>query len=84
MIPLASARLARSPAMAPNGSQVPGGLIPGRLRYQRAGERVCAEIEVGQLDLGIVMVVAVATVAGSLLADIGYAVLDPWVRYVSS
>jgi peptide/nickel transport system permease protein len=34
--------------------------------------------------LGIVMVVAVATVAGSLLADIGYAVLDPRVRYVSS
>jgi peptide/nickel transport system permease protein len=31
--------------------------------------------------LGIGLVVAVATVAGSLLADIGYAVLDPRVRY---
>jgi ABC-type dipeptide/oligopeptide/nickel transport system permease component len=28
--------------------------------------------------------VAVATVVGSLLADIAYAVLDPRVRYVSS
>jgi peptide/nickel transport system permease protein len=34
--------------------------------------------------LGITMVVAVATVVGSLLADITYAVLDPRVRYVSS
>jgi peptide/nickel transport system permease protein len=34
--------------------------------------------------LGITMVVAVATVVGSLLADIAYAVLDPRVRYVSS
>ncbi len=34
--------------------------------------------------LGIVVVVAVATVVGSLLADIAYAVLDPRVRYVSS
>jgi peptide/nickel transport system permease protein len=33
--------------------------------------------------LGIVIVVAVATVVGSLLADIAYAVLDPRVRYVS-
>ena len=33
--------------------------------------------------LGITMVVAVATVVGSLLADIAYAVLDPRVRYVS-
>jgi peptide/nickel transport system permease protein len=33
--------------------------------------------------LGIVMVVAVATVIGSLLADIAYAALDPRVRYVS-
>jgi ABC-type dipeptide/oligopeptide/nickel transport system permease component len=29
------------------------------------------------------MVVAVATVVGSLLADVAYAVLDPRVRYVS-
>jgi peptide/nickel transport system permease protein len=34
--------------------------------------------------LGITVVVAVATVVGSLLADIAYAVLDPRVRYVSS
>jgi peptide/nickel transport system permease protein len=33
--------------------------------------------------LGITVVVALATVAGSLLADIAYAVLDPRVRYVS-
>lgn len=33
--------------------------------------------------LGITLVVAVATVVGSLLADIAYAVLDPRVRYVS-
>ncbi len=32
--------------------------------------------------LGFIIVVAVATVAGSLLADIAYAVLDPRVRYV--
>ncbi len=32
--------------------------------------------------LGITVVVAVATVAGSLLADIAYAMLDPRVRYV--
>ncbi len=32
--------------------------------------------------LGITMVVTAATVAGSLLADIAYAVLDPRVRYV--
>lgn len=32
--------------------------------------------------LGVVLVVGVATVLGSLLADIGYAVLDPRVRYV--
>jgi peptide/nickel transport system permease protein len=31
--------------------------------------------------LGFVVVVAVATVAGSLLADVAYAVLDPRVRY---
>jgi len=34
--------------------------------------------------LGVLIVVAIATVAGSLLADIAYAVLDPRVRYVSS
>jgi peptide/nickel transport system permease protein len=34
--------------------------------------------------LGIVVVVAVATVAGSLVADVLYAILDPRVRYVSS
>jgi peptide/nickel transport system permease protein len=33
--------------------------------------------------LGILVVVAIATVVGSLLADIAYAVLDPRVRYVS-
>jgi len=33
--------------------------------------------------LGITVVVALATVVGSLLADIAYAVLDPRVRYVS-
>ncbi len=33
--------------------------------------------------LGITVVVAVATVLGSLLADMAYAVLDPRVRYVS-
>lgn len=33
--------------------------------------------------LGFVIVVAIATVVGSLLADIAYAVLDPRVRYVS-
>ncbi len=32
--------------------------------------------------LGFVIVVAIATVVGSLLADIAYAVLDPRVRYV--
>lgn len=32
--------------------------------------------------LGIVLIVAIATVAGSLLADIAYAMLDPRVRYV--
>jgi peptide/nickel transport system permease protein len=34
--------------------------------------------------LGVILVVGVATVAGSMLADIGYAVLDPRVRYVSA
>ena len=31
--------------------------------------------------LGVILVVAVASVIGSLLADIGYAMLDPRVRY---
>jgi peptide/nickel transport system permease protein len=34
--------------------------------------------------LGFIVVVAIATVAGSFLADIAYAVLDPRVRYTSS
>jgi peptide/nickel transport system permease protein len=34
--------------------------------------------------LGFTVVVALATVVGSLLADVAYAVLDPRVRYVSS
>lgn len=34
------------------------------------------------VELGVVLVVGVATVAGSLLADIAYALLDPRVRYV--
>lgn len=33
------------------------------------------------LELGIIVLVGVATVVGSLLADIAYAVLDPRVRY---
>jgi peptide/nickel transport system permease protein len=31
--------------------------------------------------LGITLVVGVATVLGNLLADVGYALLDPRVRY---
>jgi len=34
--------------------------------------------------LGFIIVVALATIVGSLLADIAYAVLDPRVRYVTS
>jgi peptide/nickel transport system permease protein len=34
------------------------------------------------LLIGTVLVAAVATVVGSLLADILYAVLDPRIRYV--
>lgn len=34
--------------------------------------------------LGVVLIVTAAVVAGSLLADIGYATLDPRVRYVRS
>ena len=34
--------------------------------------------------LGFVIVVAVAVVVGSLLADIAYAILDPRVRYTRS
>ncbi len=36
------------------------------------------------VELGVVLLVGVATVAGSLLADIAYAMLDPRVRYVSA
>jgi peptide/nickel transport system permease protein len=32
--------------------------------------------------LGVVLVIGIATVVGSLLADIGYALLDPRVRYI--
>jgi peptide/nickel transport system permease protein len=35
------------------------------------------------IELGVVLVVAVATVVGSLLADVTYAVLDPRIRYGS-
>jgi peptide/nickel transport system permease protein len=34
--------------------------------------------------LGIVLVVAASVVAGNLLADIGYAIVDPRIRYTSS
>jgi len=34
-----------------------------------------------QVLLGITVVTALATILGNLLADIGYAVLDPRVRY---
>jgi peptide/nickel transport system permease protein len=33
------------------------------------------------VELGITVIVGVATVLGSLLADLAYAVLDPRVRY---
>lgn len=33
------------------------------------------------VELGVVLIVALATVVGSLLADVGYAVLDPRIRY---
>jgi peptide/nickel transport system permease protein len=35
------------------------------------------------VELGVVLVTAVATVAGSLLADVSYALLDPRVRYAT-
>jgi peptide/nickel transport system permease protein len=35
------------------------------------------------VELGVVLVVAIATVVGSLLADVAYAVLDPRIRYGS-
>jgi peptide/nickel transport system permease protein len=50
----------------------------GLLFYQQAQKQDYPTL------LGIVVVVAVATVVGSLLADVLYAVLDPRVRYVSS
>jgi len=37
---------------------------------------------IGMALLGVVLVVTASVVAGSLLADIGYVVLDPRVRYV--
>jgi peptide/nickel transport system permease protein len=49
----------------------------GYLFYQQAQKQDYPTL------LGIIVVVAVATVVGSLLADIAYAVLDPRVRYVS-
>jgi peptide/nickel transport system permease protein len=49
----------------------------GLLFYQSAS------VEDYSTLLGITVVVALATVAGSLLADVLYAVLDPRVRYVS-
>jgi len=33
------------------------------------------------LELGVIVVIGLATVVGSLVADIGYAILDPRVRY---
>jgi peptide/nickel transport system permease protein len=33
------------------------------------------------VELGVVLIVALATVVGSLLADVGYALLDPRIRY---
>jgi peptide/nickel transport system permease protein len=32
--------------------------------------------------LAVVLLVGIATVLGNLLADLTYAVLDPWIRYV--
>jgi peptide/nickel transport system permease protein len=49
----------------------------GYLFYQQATKQDYPTL------LGIIVVIAVATVVGSLLADIAYAVLDPRVRYVS-
>jgi len=49
----------------------------GYLFYQQAQKQDYSTL------LGIIVVVALATVVGSLLADIAYAVLDPRVRYVS-
>jgi peptide/nickel transport system permease protein len=34
------------------------------------------------VELGIILIIGVATVTGNALADIGYAILDPRVRYV--
>jgi peptide/nickel transport system permease protein len=50
----------------------------GYLFYQQAQKQDYPTL------LGIVVVIAVATVAGSLIADILYAILDPRVRYVSA
>jgi len=50
----------------------------GLLFYQQAQKQDYPTL------LGITVLVALATVVGSLLADIAYAVLDPRVRYVKS
>jgi peptide/nickel transport system permease protein len=50
----------------------------GYLFYQQAQKQDYPTL------LGIVVVIAVATVVGSLIADILYAILDPRVRYVSA
>jgi peptide/nickel transport system permease protein len=49
----------------------------GLLFYQQAQKRDYPTL------LGVIIVVALATVIGSLLADITYAALDPRVRYSS-
>lgn len=33
------------------------------------------------VELGVILLIGVATVLGNLLADVGYAILDPRVRY---
>jgi peptide/nickel transport system permease protein len=40
-----------------------------------------AQVQDYPVELGVVLVTAVATVAGNLLADVSYAVLDPRVRF---
>ena len=52
--------------------------LHGRLYLQQAQKQDYPTL------LGITVLVALATVIGSLLADIAYAVLDPRVRYVKS
>ena len=89
-ISIAKARMSRIPIITLLGLSLPGifggALITeavfnypgmGYLFYQAAGNSDYPVL------LGITVVVAVATVVGSLLADILYAVLDPRVRYVN-